>query len=102
MLLTVTMTPVLVALPTPLHLLSGIQLFHEFGVFIIDVFRVERSSQKKPGTVWPTSPAPPRVQRVSTSAPMVSPALFCADIQEISRKARNISQSSNVDWSKLP
>jgi len=65
------------------------------------IVRQSKSSQKR--SAWPTSPEPPRVQRSSTSAAVASsPGMVLTDIQEISRKAMNISQSSNVDWSKLP
>jgi len=64
---------------------------------ILSSTRYDRKTCK----VWPTSPAPARLQLSGTSAAGCS-GVFLSDIQEISRRARNISNSSNVDWSKLP
>merc|ERR1719186_791886 len=64
---------------------------------ILSSTRYDRKTCK----VWPTSPAPARLQLSGTSAAGCS-GVFYSDIQEISRRARNISNSSNVDWSKLP
>jgi len=61
---------------------------------------VRKSTEQKPGKVWPISSAPLMMRRGSTSA--VVPTSPGTNIQEICRRARNMSQSSNVDWSKLP
>ena len=63
-------------------------------------FRRSRSREQKPGKVWPISQAPLLMQRGSSSA--VAATSPGTNIQEICRKARNLSQSSSVDWSKLP
>eukprot|EP00092_Neocalanus_flemingeri_P025603 GFUD01027758.1.p1 GENE.GFUD01027758.1~~GFUD01027758.1.p1 ORF type:complete len:364 (+),score=73.74 GFUD01027758.1:115-1092(+) len=59
-------------------------------------------SSRTPCKAWPTSPAPTRLQLSTTTASAGSSGLLFSDIHEISRKARKISTSSNVDWSKLP
>merc|ERR1712098_1004721 len=63
------------------------------------IVRKPSVSQLKTCRVWPLTPSPLRVKRGTSCAIATSPG---ANIHEICRKARNMSQSSNVDWSKLP
>jgi len=67
--------------------------------FTTPIIRKPSVSQLKTCRVWPLSPSPLRIQRGTSCAIATSPG---TNIHEICKKARNMSQSSNVDWSKLP